>query len=345
MTDSNAPRYYLVRAMGQSQEEYAAFFEGGVVAVGWSRVPLCDFDSVEEAVAVVSHQYLRRKAPTTAGKKRNEVRRFLRMKVGDRIVVPVSRGIRLATVSGPAFHEPDAVGIDLANRRRVTYRVGDNGKPLVVSRRSLTERFRRTLRAPGGAVRDLSEYGPEIERLFEGSDARTADATAEDERALAFRDELLRRIREGDTFLQAGGRGLERLVAALLEAEGYAAEVLPNRTFEGLGDIDVKATRSDPFLHTTLLVQVKHHWGESGPLAAEQLENAKPQLSADSKTDYVFAVVTSADASEDLLHASEDGGIIVVDGQRLAEWIHERIGDLPEWARRDLRVSDVPTLL
>jgi hypothetical protein len=37
------PRYYLIRAHGQSAEAFSLFFENSVIAVGWGKV---DFSAI-----------------------------------------------------------------------------------------------------------------------------------------------------------------------------------------------------------------------------------------------------------------------------------------------------------
>ena len=342
MTELATPRHYMVRAMDQDPEQYATFFDGGVVAVGWSRVAFAGSGDVERLVQAVTETYLGQTDPRVAGRKKNEVRRFLGMTPGDRVLVPVSRGVRLAEVTGGATHVPEAQDVDLANQRPVSYVRDTEGDLLTVPRDRLSEGLQRRLRVRGSSVLDLAEFRAEIDRLFEGGHLGADDLDAEAERAAAFKADVLARIRGGSTLLAAGGAGLEHLVAALLEADGYTAEVLSKRAFEGLADADVKASRTDHVGATDLLVQVKHHAGETGAWGAEQLAAIG---SDDTWADYRLVLVTSADASDALADACEAHDVTLLDGDALAEWVLDAAADLPDALRRQLRISDVPTLL
>ena len=214
------PSYYLVRAMGQSEAEYAIFFDTGRVAVGWRDVDLSAFGDPERAVAAVEEAYYAdgQTAPTVVGRKRHEVRRFLAMREGDRLIVPHGKTIRLGVVDSGPFYESGAFDADLANQRRARYL-------RTVSRAELSEGFQRYLRSRGAGVRDLEAFRTELDRLFEGGRGADADAERETEAQEEFKTELLRRIQSGETFLPSGGRGLEGLVAGLLRMDGYATSI------------------------------------------------------------------------------------------------------------------------
>lgn len=348
MTDTEALErgHYMVRAMDQSDAHYRAFFEGDAVAVGWSRVDLGGAGDVEAAVAAVTRVYLEPNGtdPRVAGRKKNEVRRFLLMEPGDRVVVPVPYGVRLAEVTGPPLHVPEAAGDDLANQRPARYLQGPDGAPLTVARDRLTEGLQRRLRVRGASVLDLSEFADEVDRLFEGGDVGSDDRASEVARAEAFKADLLARLRDGSTLLAAGGAGLERLVQALLEADGYTAEVLPKTTFDGFADADVKASRSDRFADVQLLVQVKHHSGKTGAWGAEQLLEVR-RRHPDVWDEYRLVLVTSAEAADTLAKVCEDQGVVLIDGDALADWVLDAVADLPADLLRQLRISNVPSLL
>ena len=82
--------YYLVRAMGQTQNDFDIFFNNNVVAVGWSEVDFSKYSDEDLLVKEVDRVYYtsRDVAPQVAGKKKNEVRRFKGIKNEDRIIVP-----------------------------------------------------------------------------------------------------------------------------------------------------------------------------------------------------------------------------------------------------------------
>jgi restriction system protein len=182
-----------------------------------------------------------------------------------------------------------------------------------------------------------------LEPLFQGDHSGwfAQIEKAEALRVDRFKRELLRNIRKGNTNLQAGGYGLEELVRDLLTSEGYSAQILSKRAFQGVADADVLATRSDRFGETKLLVQVKHHQGVTGTFGAEQLaeiRNATPEL----YQDYSLVLVSSAQASPELAAACEAEGILLVDGNELVDWIYDLLPRLDAAIRIRLGISEVP---
>src|SRR5690606_7001571 len=89
---------------------------------------------------------------------------------------------------------------------------------------------------------------------------------------VSLRKNLLNNIRAGNTNLESGGIGLEKLVAELLRAEGYATKIFAKTAFEGTADADIEAYREDRFSSNKLLIQVKHHNGITGHHALRQLQ-------------------------------------------------------------------------
>ncbi len=149
---------------------------------------------------------------------------------------------------------------------------------------------------------------------------------------VSWQDQLLKNIRNGKTNLEAGGRGLEKLIKCLLDLEGYKAEILSKRRFKDLGDADIEANRSDFFGdHQRLLVQVKHHSGQSDAWGAQQLTAI---LETEKKVfaEHRLVLVTTADASPELVEFCEQQDVILITGVELVKWIYEHIDRVPlEW--------------
>jgi restriction system protein len=339
-------QYLLVRAMGQTPAEFEVFFDNGVVAVGWSNANFSKVVDPTTLVARVKDAYYEGSstAPQVVARKLNEVRRFKNIRPGDRIIVPYYSTLRLAIAEeDELFDSGRGYNLDLANQRRVRYVRTDDGQYVTIPRRSLSEALQRRARARGTTVADLFEFASELEPLFQGDHSGwfAQIEKAEALRVDRFKRELLRNIRKGNTNLQAGGYGLEELVRDLLTSEGYSAQILSKRAFQGVADADVLATRSDRFGETKLLVQVKHHQGVTGTFGAEQLaeiRNATPEL----YQDYSLVLVSSAQASPELAAACEAEGILLVDGNELVDWIYDLLPRLDAAIRIRLGISEVP---
>lgn len=338
---------YMVRAMSQSDAEYAIFFENNVIAVGWSEVNFSSYADIEKLIAAVDSLYYsdKKTASQVVGKKLNEVRRFKEMRTGDHIVVPYRGAIRLARLGDGERYDQSMLGLDLCNQRFADYlKLGQDY--LSVPRSNLSEGLQRRLRVRGTTIADLSEFGMEIEQLFKDPNASWLSqfTKVESKRMVAWQDQLLKNIRNGKTNLKAGGRGLEELIKCLLDLEGYKAEILSKRRFKDLGDADIEANRSDFFGDRRLLVQVKHHSGQSDAWGAQQL-TAILEAEKEAFAEHKLVLVTTADASSELLEFCEQQDIMLITGVELVKWIYEHIDRVPlEW-RASLGISRTGEIL
>lgn len=347
MTSENGHRYLMVRVTARPEEDLAVFFEKGVVAVGWSRVSFRVSDDPQILAREVKDVYYPPggTAPQVVSKKLNEVIRFKRIRPGDRIVVPIHNAIALAVAGEEEIHDAEAgTTHDLANQRRAEF-FRSKGQLVAISRSKLSEALQRRLRVRGSTVADLSEFGSEIEGLFDTENVgwQLQFEKAENAAASAFKRDLLRNIQSGTTNLEAGGVGLERLVRELLTIEGYTARVLGKQSFRGWGDADIVATKSDKFNETSLLVQVKHHTGETGPFGAEQLL-AIIRNQSEQYAEHHLVLVTTALASEELRNLCASQDITLIAGSDLIDWIYELQPELPSDVRIKLGITDVPVI-
>lgn len=339
--------YYMVRAMGSREEEIDLFLSKGVVAVGWSRV---NFASTPESKREELLKEVRKcesgRPARTIGRKEGEVKRFLSIRPGDIVVVPRPGCISVAEVTGERIYDPSAIALDLANQIRVKF-FEKKSEVLTIPRADLTDKFQRTLGARGFCVLNLNAYKDEIDKLLTGKTAANRWSDEEAERCKAFKETLLKRIQKGKTYIKAHGAGLEQLVKELLEIEGYQVRILSKRNSKGIGDIDLLGTKTDTFSSTTLLVQAKHHEGESGAFGVKQLEEAVRQLNEKTSTyeDSVCWLITTADSiTQEAKERAEIAGISTMVGQEFADWLYDRIGKLSNETRRKLGISTVPWL-
>lgn len=344
------PRYYMVRAMYQSSDEFKVFFDNSVVAVGWSDVDLHGEGSPHAAAARIRRAYYERgdTAPQVVGKKLNEVRRFMQFRAGDRVVVPHWDSICLATVGEESCyvgsgHDHD---LDLANQRRVEY-LKVEGQRVRISRASLPEALQRRLRVRGTTVADLEDFSDWLKALYEDPDLtwKARVGRSQEEQAHRFKHELLERIQSGHTGLQAGGRGLELLVGELLRLEGYTVKHLGTTTFPQLADADLEATRNDRFSTTQLLVQVKHHIGHTDTWGLEQLQRAREHRPTE-YADHILLLVTSASATTELRKAAEESeDVQLITGDALVDWIYDSLPRLGHDTRVRLGITQVPGMV
>lgn len=337
-------RHYLVRAMTQSQEDFSVFFKNNVVAVGWSKIDFSSFSSSDELVSKVYCSYYENgsSSRSVVGKKKNEVRRFKEMKKGDRIVIPFPRSICLAESEEAEFYSHSAYEQDLSNQRSVTYHRDQNNKIIFIPRSKLSEGLQRRLKVRGTTISDLWEFGDEIDRLFDGQDFDSSYVSSHLDAIETFKIDLLNNIQSGNTGLESGGYGLEKLVRELLEIDGYSAEIQSKQRFSGFSDADIEAVKQDFVSSTRLFVQVKHHQGTTGCWGAKQLMKI---LDNDIFADHGLVLVTSALPSEELVDLCEAKDITLIQGNDLADWIYKSLGRLSFQTKKRLRISDVPTLL
>lgn len=342
MSDARV-RAYMVRAMGSTEADLALFKHRSVVAVGWSRVNLAD-PALQVTAAL--EQHLRREYPKITGKQLAAVRRFQQLRPGDLLVIPHRSKVLLAHAAEEAVYDPVAgAPLDLANQRRVRYLCDKDG-PILIPRTRFSAGLQQRLRVPGSIVADLVEFADELRRFFEDPQTLWQDRLerAERQQGEEWQRRLLSNICQGRTNLQAGGLGLEGLIAHLLELDGYRVKVLGKTAFPGSADAELEASREDRFSNTRLLVQVKHHRGESGSSGATQLESIQ-RLPQEEYPHHQLVLVTTAEASADLVTCCQAARIKLMAGRDVARWLYERRERLALKWRTCLGISKIPQLL
>jgi len=339
-------KYYLIRAMSQAQDDFDIFFNNNVVAIGWSEVDFTQFREGELLVAKVEEVYYENgdTSPQVVGKKKNEVRRFKGINSGDRIIIPSSGAICLAEAESCELFSKQVFDQDLSNQRKVTYHRNQNGDVIFIPRDKLSEKLQRRMRVRGTAIADLWEFGEEIEGLFAGEDFESSFNKKRIAITEVFKSNLLEKIQSGETNLESGGYGLEKLVQELLIIDGYDAAILPKQKFSGFADADLEAIKEDFLLTKKLFVQVKHHSGVTGTWGAEQLVEIM-NSDKDFFSEYKLVLVTSANPSDELVKLCETKELLLVDGNELVEWIFKSLKNLKYETKKRLGISDIPTLI
>ncbi|MBL7940350.1 MAG: restriction endonuclease [Flavobacteriales bacterium] len=339
------PPTWMVRAMASQEADFKVFFDGSVVALGWSRVNFTDYlDRVDELIERVTKDYAY-DAPDlwapSVGRQLNQIRRFMAFAPGDRVVVPYYDGVCLATVTGPRRYSEAAKHTDLCNQIAVDYQLDPStGQPRVIPRNALSEALQRRLRVRGSTLSDLSEFSEEVDRMFHDLEYSWTSQQAKREESVRqeFRDELLSRLQVGTTNLRTGGIGLEHLIKELFTLEGYAARVLDKRRFKN-GDADVEAEKSDMFNRNRILAQVKHHAGVTNGWGLEQLVDIQ---TSGTESDALLVLITSAVIPEEVKANADLKGIQTMDGKALCEWVMTHIHRLKPETAAQLGISTVP---
>jgi restriction system protein len=242
------------------------------------------------------------------------------------------------------FSVHDGETRDLGNQLVVSFVRDTDGDYLTVPREQLSEGLQRRLRVRGNTVADLGEFEEEIGRLFRGEAYTSTIARIQNEQEQLFKRKLLAIIQDGSSALRAGGIGLENLVAELLKADGYVTAIQAKNRFPDIADADIEATKDDHVTSIKLLVQVKHHSGESDVWGAKQLSRileAEPDLFAE----YKLMLVTSGNPSVALQKYCTAKDITLIPGTQLVDWVMDSLEHLNPQTRSRLRISDVPQLV
>ena len=332
-------KYYMIR-ISQNVWEYT---QKGVVAVGWSDVDLSKLSAEDAAEAVGKLKDYENTAPQVVGKKKNEVWRFKQILRNDIIVVPYGSNFLLAESEEEYSYNVEDVSHNLANQLKVKYQ-NVAGELRIVPRTELSSGFSSRLRVRGSTVTDLSEFASEIEKIFNESNYSVSRMMADRNTELenSFKQKLISDIQNGKTYLKSGGVGLEELVKLLFEIEGYDAQITNKQTFEGSADADVMATKSDPFIDTKILAQVKHHSGLTDSWGIHQLVTIREGTKY---TGFKMVLITSGSVNDTVRYEAEEKDISIMDGDDLADWIYTHLHHIDSDIRTRLGISEVPRFL
>lgn len=346
-------KYYMVRV----RRDVDAFAERSLVAVGWSGVNFSEGRQNVEALLqrVEEVHYQGGVSPRLVGRKKAEIRRFLEIQKGDILVVPCYKGFYLAVSTGEYIYDSAEMQRDMANQLRVSFLKDDAGKPLFFSRSGKNTALVSKLGVPGFTV--LTYGDPEVTAkidalLQDGKDTSdAAQVAAREGRAMEEIKKTLAAVLQDykKQSLDHGGEGFERLVADLFAASGFAVQKLSKQCGDGKADADVLAIRDcalgDEF-KTAYFVQVKHHTGLTDSTGLNQIVQFKEMIEkagvyefrggksgggitlAKDNIRYVF--LTSAQFDPDIQPLADDRGIILIDGNRLAEMLWEKIDQLED---------------
>jgi restriction system protein len=305
-----------------------------VVGIGYGDVPFNKYSSADEIISEINKLY-------PVGRRANQIRRFKGIRKGDVIVVPLYRSIALGIAEDKEIYAPECGLKDSDNQREVRFlRSKESNTVIRIPRIDLPTDLQTRLKIQI-AVADLGQFSKQFDRLLDKPgvspwDNAYLEACSDEEND--FTKRLTTNLRKQKTRLAASGSGLEQLVKELLQVSGYAnADVLSKRHFPGDADADISASNR----FSKILIQVKHHDGDSGPWGIEQLKKIA-QFCPDDYADYQLVFLTSGAVDEKVRNEAVSVGFIVIDGDALAEWVLASLPRLSEKTKMMLGISEVP---
>jgi restriction system protein len=257
------------------------------------------------------------------------------------IIVPVNRAILLARATGIKSFSLDVPYGE--NRVGAEFLRNPDGSLKRVPRDDLSNALETRLKIRM-AIAPLDEFAEELGGLYAklekgGHSSISSQYEAQNnDLVVEAKNELLKRIQKGGTYLASGGEGFERLVMELLELEGYSVHRPSKNHYAGIADADIEAYRQDRFTQTKLLIQVKHHQGTTDAhgvkqLAAIEEEGAQRWL------------ITSALFEDDTKTYAESHDVQIMDGTEFVDWLFDQAHRLKITTRSRLGLSDAPVLV
>lgn len=314
----------------------------GYVGYGWSREDFSQFTKVSQLLTALKKSY-----PKGLGRGKNNIKRFFNLKKGDIVVVPAHKSIILGIVTGQKHYDKTLAKQNASNLVAVEFLMqGDSF--LRVPRKELTQQLESRLKIRSG-IADLVSFEAEVKHIIDK--CKTSDEVYkqssyfEEQREEVidiFKMDLFASIKNGTTWLAAGGYGIERIIKELLEIDGYTADIKAKNQTSGIADIDIEAVKVDRFSETYLLIQAKHHKGITSKHGIKQLLHY--QVPDDGKN-YQKWLITTAELSDEAKEFASEENINYMEGFEFISWIYENIAKLSNQSKRQLGIFEVPSLL
>ena len=349
--------YYMVR----TRVDVDDFVKKSKVAVGWSDIDFTKYiNRQDELLEDAQKRYYSSDdvSPQLRGRKRGEIKRFISIQKGDVIVVPSYRSFYLGYATGDFIYDESCRDDDLSNQLSVDFKKDENGEPIAFAQEGKNTALTTKLGVRGFTVLDIKgkELIHTIEDLLNSKeDLSDADKIIKSEKqGLEEFKSQLRDVLSNykKTSLRSGGIGFEELINSLMECAGYTAKILSKRSVgSGIADADILAIKesklSDEFT-TACYIQAKHYWGESTD-GIDQIIAFKNQLTnsfkknndLDKENDDLdnipvlpentrYYLISSGDFSQKVRDKAGRTNITLIDGERLAEILFDKIDELPE---------------
>lgn len=305
---------------------------------GWREINLSLFNTFIEVEDFIKAKSI------DIGRQRNQIKRFFDISEGDIVIVPVYRAILVGIAIGnKSFaHEP----WNGANRVAVNFFKKSDGSVVKIPRYELTEGLQSRLKIRM-SIADLNEFKDEIlgyvEKLEQNVEIRfdSEFQLRVESEIKSIERSLLDRLITGQTRLESGGCGLEKLIEELLRIDGYQTRIMAKNHTSDDSDIDIRAEKSDDFSGTNIVyVQCKHHSGITSDWGVAQLiefEKETPNVS--------LWLITTGMVSDDVKAYATEHGVSVMEGEALAAKIISQVDKLSSSTKEKLGLSILPRLL
>lgn len=309
------------------------------IGYGWKQINFANHVNADSLIKEIIQKN------GSIGRMTNQVKNYFNLKQDDIVIVPLGKRIAIATVVGEKFFDPLFTGGHGANQISVEFFKKDN-KVILIPRAALKQNLESRLKLRT-TIGDLSRFSDEIEHLIQNLnnyghfEVNNSFQVKADFYEQEFKKELLEAICKGHTRLKAGGRGLEELVKELLEIEGYSqVDILDKKNGEGIADVDIQATsENNPFLKD-IIIQIKHHNGETSKHAINQLITYETEATSNA---YKWVITTGHISDESKLYA-EENQINIMEGEQFVDWIYTNLDKLKRTTKESLGIVDVPKL-
>ncbi|MCS4533563.1 restriction endonuclease [Neisseria montereyensis] len=314
----------------------------GYVGYGWAKVDFSQYQDTKALSDAFKQHY-----PAGVGRKTKNIERFFNLKKGDIVLVPSSKSVSIGEVQGKKTFNPEWTKDNAGNLVSVDFYKVD-GRVLKIARSDFSGQLGSRLKVRT-AIANFNEFKDEINRIIDSikktREVYRHSSYFSEQVELAeqkFKEELLQSIRQETIWLKDGGRGLEELIREMLEIDGYQAKIKAKNQSSDIADIDIEAQKVDRFSKTYLLIQAKHHRGETNGHGLKQLIAYKDK---DDDVDCQKWLITTAKVSDENKQLAEQHNINIMEGEELVDWIYESIPRLSEKTKQALGIMEIPSLL
>lgn len=319
---------------------HISIIEADRVGYGWSKANFSEYSTISELVQKIKQEYVK-----GIGRSTNRIKRFFNLSEGDIVIVPLTKSIAIGVVSGKKSFDINLTDKKGCNLVDVNFFRTNDGHILRIPRKSLTNGLESRLKIQSHNI-SLKEFKDEIERIVESisssgiykQESYLLEKIAEAE--ANFKENLLKSLTTGLTWLAAGGDGLELLILELLKIEGYTAKKQAKNQTSDISDIDIKASKIDRFSESNLVFQIKHHSNISSKHGLKQLI----AYTDPDDIEYEKWFITTGNLSESSIQYAKDHNIKVMIGYDLVDWIYENISELSYGTKHQLGIIEIPIL-